>query len=160
MRLWTRVAPLWEAAYWIDAWHRHLKKPPIQVVTAFAVCSGEIGALWGERVHGVATLEVPRSRVLMKRGDLEVTRCATDGTRNACSALYGACRRWVRRHRKGHGLITYTLESESGVSLRAAGWECEGRASKGGKSWSRGSKSARLAKLRWRGLVSTLAGAA
>lgn len=52
---------------------------------------------------------------------LEVTRVCTDGTRNANSILYGACARTA----KGMGynrIITYTLQSESGASLRAAGW--------------------------------------
>lgn len=45
----------------------------------------------------------------------------TDGTPNACSMLYGACRRaW--RAIGGRRIVTYILASESGSSLRAAGW--------------------------------------
>lgn len=58
----------------------------------------------------------------------------TDGARNACSMLYGAC--W--RTAKGLGYkraITYTLPEEGGASLRAAGWVYLGR-TKGG-AWSR-----------------------
>ena len=49
-----------------------------------------------------------------------------------CSALYGACRRaaWALGYRR---LVTYTLPSESGSSLRGAGWTCLGTA--GGGSW-------------------------
>jgi hypothetical protein len=66
-----------------------------------------------------------------------VTRLCTDGTHNACSFLYGAAARSAREqgYRK---IITYILESESGDSLRAAGWLCEGPA--GGGSWSRGKR--------------------
>lgn len=61
---------------------------------------------------------------------LEVTRLCTDGTRNACSALYAACARRARR--EGYGkIITFTLQSEPGTSLKAAGWTLE--AEKAGK---------------------------
>ena len=65
---------------------------------------------------------------------LEVVRVATDGTKNACSALYGACRRAVFAlgYKK---LITYTLPEEGGASLRGAGWKLIGEA--GGGSWNR-----------------------
>ncbi len=62
---------------------------------------------------------------------------ATDGTKNACSMLYGAAWRaaralgWLR-------LVTYTLPEEGGASLRAAGWRCIGEA--GGGSWSRANR--------------------
>jgi hypothetical protein len=63
----------------------------------------------------------PSSFVLDKRGYLEVTRTCTDGTFNANSCLYGAARREC--HRRGFRLIvTYTMGTESGASLRAAGW--------------------------------------
>lgn len=64
---------------------------------------------------------------------LEVNRCCTDGTRNACSMLYGAAWRAARAlgWRK---LITYTLPEEGGASLRGAGWKCIGEA--GGGSWN------------------------
>lgn len=62
---------------------------------------------------------------------LEVTRCCTDGTRNACSFLYAAA--WRATRALGYRrLITYTLRDESGVSLTASGWRIVG-ATKGGK---------------------------
>lgn len=51
----------------------------------------------------------------------EVVRCATDGYRNACSALYGAAAR-IAREMGFSRIITYTLDSESGDSMRALGW--------------------------------------
>lgn len=64
---------------------------------------------------------------------LEVNRVATDGCDNACSALYGAAWRAARAlgYRK---LITYTLASEPGSSLRGAGWTVVGEVK--GRSWS------------------------
>jgi hypothetical protein len=56
------------------------------------------------------------------QGDwVEVTRCCTDGTKNACSFLYGASARAAKA--LGFARIqTYILESETGTSLKAANW--------------------------------------
>ena len=65
---------------------------------------------------------------------LEVTRLATDGTRNACSFLYGAAARacFALGYRR---IGTYVLKSEPGTSLKAAGWKLIGERG-GGKSWN------------------------
>lgn len=99
--------------------HRHLPKPPPSGLVAFEVVSTD--TRWP---CGWALVGRPTSRVLQERGYVEVTRCVTDGTPNACSALYGAASRWARQIERP-AIVTYTLASESGVSLRAAGWvEC------------------------------------
>lgn len=79
----------------------------------------------------------PVSRMLDDGLTLEVTRVASDGTPNACSMLYGACRRatFALGYKK---LVTYTLGTEPGSSLHGAGWKLIGEA--GGGSWSRGSR--------------------
>lgn len=82
------------------------------------------------RLCGVAIVGRPTGRRLDDGNTLEVTRLCTDGTRNACSALYAACARRARR--EGYGkIITFTLQSEPGTSLKAAGWTLE--AEKAGK---------------------------
>jgi hypothetical protein len=64
----------------------------------------------------------------------EVTRCCTDGTRNACSMLYRAA--WRSAKALGYRrLVTYTLPQEGGTSLRAAGFTRVGEA--GGGRWHR-----------------------
>jgi hypothetical protein len=70
---------------------------------------------------GVVVVGRPVSRVLDDGYTVEVTRCCTDGTRNACSKLYGAAARAARElgYRR---IITYTLEGEAGKSLAASGW--------------------------------------
>lgn len=105
----------------------------------------------GDELHGVAIIGRPVARGLDDGWTLEVTRVATDGTRNAASALYGAARRatFALGYRK---LVTYTLPSESGASLRAAGYRLIGEA--GGGSWScpsrpRVDKHPTQHKLRW-----------
>ncbi len=75
----------------------------------------------------------PVARHLQDGFTAEVTRVATDGARNACSMLYGAAWRAARAigYRR---LITYTLNTEPGESLRGAGFKCIGEA--GGGSWN------------------------
>lgn len=74
-------------------------------------------------VRGVATIALPVGANRMAGGNLiaEVSRVATDGCPNACSALYGA----AARSAKALGytrIITYILDTESGTSVKAAGW--------------------------------------
>ena len=92
-----------------------------------------LGVVIGERIVGVAIVGRPVSRHLDNGLTLEVNRVATDGARNACSALYGACRRatFALGYKK---LITYTLPEEGGASLRGAGWTLLGSA--GGGNWN------------------------
>jgi|SRR5690606_38717306 len=75
----------------------------------------------------------PVARHLQDGLTLEVNRLCTDGTKNVCSKLYSACWR-VARELGYRRLITYILESEPGVSLKAAGWREVGV--RGGGSWN------------------------
>ena len=96
-----------------------------------------IGAVFADKIVGVAIVGRPTARVLDDGLTLEVTRLATDGTRNACSFLYGACARaaFALGFKK---IGTYILASEPGTSLTAAGWRLIGE-TRGG-SWSRPSR--------------------
>lgn len=92
-----------------------------------------VAAAGAEEPCGVAVVGRPVARHLQDGWTAEVTRVATDGTRNACSMLYGAC--WRACRALGwRRLVTYTLDTEPGTSLRAAGWTLVGDA--GGGSWS------------------------
>lgn len=111
-----------------------------------------IGVSDGTSIRGAAIVGRPVSRLVAQDAfTAEVTRCCTDGAKNACSLLYAACwRAW--RAMGGLKLITYTLDSESGVSLSASGWRLIGQA--GGGSWSRKDRprvdtSPTQGKLRW-----------
>jgi hypothetical protein len=72
-------------------------------------------------LHGVIIVGHPLSISLDDDWTLEVTRCCTDGTKNAPSLLYSTAWR-ITRNLGYSRLITYTLTIESGTSLRAAGW--------------------------------------
>jgi hypothetical protein len=87
----------------------------------------------GECVVGVAMVGRPVSRHRDDGETLEVTRCATDGTKNAASKLYAAA--WRAAKNMGyHRLITYTLaDSEEGTPLRAVdGYEIVHQRNSGG----------------------------
>ena len=92
-----------------------------------------IGASNGKEIVGVAIVGRPVSRYLDNGLTLEVTRLCTTGEKNACSMLYSAAARAAKAigYRK---IITYTLDTEAGASIRAAGWTCMGQA--GGKRWT------------------------
>ena len=93
--------------------HRHSSAP---VGGLFAVAVAE-----GEQVRGVAIVGRPVARLLNDGFTAEVIRCCTDGVKNACSMLYGAC--WRAARAQGYRrLVTYTLSTEPGTSLKAAGW--------------------------------------
>ena len=80
----------------------------------------------GVDIHGILRAVCIVGRPVARHFDdgqtLEVNRTATDGTRNANSMLYGAAARAA--FALGYTrLITYTQASESGSSLKAAGWK-------------------------------------
>ena len=124
-----RVTPitLKEANSFVTANHRHHKPVP---GAKFCVAVAR-----EDEVVGVAIVGRPVARHLDNGYTLEVNRCCTDGTRNACSMLYSAA--WKAARALGYNqLITYTLESEGGASLRGAGWSCLGKATtRVGQGW-------------------------
>lgn len=118
-----------EAHAYVAENHRH-HKPPQGALFA-------VGVSDGETVRGVAIVGKPVARLNDDGFTVEVTRCCTDGARNACSMLYRAC--WRAARAMGYRrCITYTLAEEGGSSLRGAGFKCVGQA--GGGSWSRPSR--------------------
>lgn len=97
----------------VAAWHRH--NNPV-VGAKFS-----IGAAADEVLVAVAIVGRPIARLFDDGLTLEVYRVASDGTHNANSFLYGACARAA--FALGYcRLVTYTQASESGSSLRAAGY--------------------------------------
>ena len=87
----------------------------------------------GDRLCGVAIAGQPIARELDDGRTIEIRRVCTDGTRNACSILYGACSRCAKEmgYKK---VITYTLESEPGTSLKASGFINDGETR--GRNWN------------------------
>jgi hypothetical protein len=74
-----------------------------------------------DEIVGVAIVGRPVARRLDDGLTLEITRVATDGTKNACSFLYGAA--WRAARALGYrSIITYIGKDEPGTSLVGAGW--------------------------------------
>lgn len=103
------------AAAFVARYHRHHK--PDQ---GDRFCLGAWSDALG-RLCGVAVVGRPRAKALSQDAGVEVTRLCTDGTKNACSFLYSAAAE-VSRLMGFAWIITYTLPSEGGASLRALGW--------------------------------------
>jgi len=103
------------ARQFVQEKHRHNEAPtPPQITMAVGVESGGV-------LVGVATAGQPVARGLCDGATIEINRVCTDGTPHSASMLYGA----ITRAAKALGyrrIVTYTLISEPGTSLRAAGW--------------------------------------
>lgn len=118
-----------EACEYIRQHHRH------HIPTNNHICS--VAANDGTKIVGVIMVGRPVARMMDDGWTAEIVRCCTDGTKNAPTLLMGAAWRAVKA--LGYvKLITYTLSTEPGVSLRAAGFEQTGETA--GGSWSRPSR--------------------
>jgi len=123
-----KVVPLElaEANELVAQWHRH-HQPTVGHRFSLGVIDEQGMA------HGACIVGRPVARLA---GDprcvLEVVRLVSDGTPNCCSALYSAAARAGKA--MGYERIqTYILDEETGTSLKASGWVCEGEA--GGGQW-------------------------
>jgi hypothetical protein len=117
-----------EANAYVEQFHRH-NKPTRGGKFALGVSDGE-------QLVGVAIVGRPIARLLNDGYTAEVLRtCCADGApKGANSCMYSACwRAW--RAMGGRRLVTYTLATESGASLRGAGWTIIAEVKPGG--WNR-----------------------
>lgn len=108
-----------EANEFVTNFHRHSKPTAGGKFAVGATVEGEL--------VGVAIVGRPVARLLNDSFTGEVLRlCAVpDAPKNTCSFLYGRCWR-IWQQMGGKRLVTYTLQSESGASLRGAGWKIAG----------------------------------
>lgn len=96
-----------------------------------------VGAEINGRLAGIVQVGRPVSRMLDDGKTLEVVRLCTDGSKDVCSFLYSRAAR-IAKELGYERIITYILETESGASLRAAGWK-EACVTSGGE-WTRPSR--------------------
>jgi len=125
-----------EANEFVENFHRHNK--PTQG-GRFA-----IGAMNDDELVGVAIVGRPISATLDDGLTAEVTRVCVvdDAPKNSCSFLYGRCWR-IWQQMGGKRMVTYTLQDETGASLRGAGWKIVGEVKPhnrwsqrgGGRTW-------------------------
>lgn len=130
-----RLAPisLREANAAVTKWHRHHKPARGQKFS--------ISCLDGWRLCGAAIVGRPVARGSDDGLTAEVLRLVTDGTRNACSILYAASARACQAMMGYEKVQTYILDSESGTSLKAAGWKFE--AMTAGGDWNSSARTGR-----------------
>jgi hypothetical protein len=145
---------LQEAKAFVGEHHRH-NKPPVSWRWGHAVYNGH-------ELVAVAMVGRPVARMIDGKTTVEVNRLCVNPKLdpelawNACSMLYGASAKEAKR-RGFERIITYTLETESAGTLKAAGWSSTHR-TRGG-SWNRPSrgrtdKAPTCRKIRWeRGLT-------
>lgn len=143
-KLVTVPLTLKEANDFVDKLHRHHA----------AVCRDKfrVGVVCDNKLVGIVQVGRPVSRMLDDGKTVEVTRLCTDGTKNVCSFLYGRAAK-IAKDMGYSKIITYILQSETGVSLRAAGWVREMEKC-GGGSWDtpsrrRATKAPTEPKQRW-----------
>jgi hypothetical protein len=120
-----------DANAFVTEHHRHNKKVQGHKFS--------IGAKTNDSLVGVGIVGRPIARKLDDGVTAEVTRLCVldDAPKGCCSFLYRAAwRAWSAMG--GERLITYTLESESGSSLRGAGFKVVGISPKWkeGKGWT------------------------
>lgn len=130
----------------VEKWHRH-HKPVVGCRFCIGVYDNK------DRLVGAAIVGRPISRGWDHYLDCEVIRLVTNGEKNACSCLYGACAR-IAKEMGFNQIITYILDTESGISLKASGWICDGVVRKNGVGWNnrkgRRTDQPVQAKIRWR----------
>ena len=120
-----------KANIFVNQYHRHNKKTSRNGGKfAIGAYDDDLGLI------GVAIVGNPIARNMMDGFTAEVLRTCVrpDAPKNTNSFLYGACRR-VWQTMGGLKIITYTLQTESGSSLRGAGWDPVAEVKPG--KWSR-----------------------
>lgn len=120
-----RPITLKTANCYVKSYHRHHN--------GTVGCKFAIGLYENEELIGVAICGRPVSRFLDDGSICEINRLCTRGDENACSMLYGACSR-IAKDMGYKRIITYILKSESGVTLKASNFICDGEA--GGTHWT------------------------
>lgn len=125
-----RPVTLREANDFVENFHRHNGR------TSRDGGKFAIGAEEGGELVGVAIVGNPLSATFMDGYTAEVLRVCTSekAPLGCCSMLYQACwRAW--KAMGGNRLVTYTLKSESGASLRGAGWKIVGQTKAVADGW-------------------------
>lgn len=119
-----------EANDFVESFHRHNGR------TSRNGGKWAIGASESGDLVGIAIVGNPISATYMDGFTAEVLRACVqpEAPRNCNSFLYGACWR-VWRAMGGRRLVTYTLQSESGASLRGAGWRVVGEVRPTEEGW-------------------------
>jgi len=121
--VYVKPITLKKANEFVSVHHRHHRATTRNsgrwAIAAYHIESGEL--------VGVAIVGNPVSATYMDGFTAEITRlCVCDkAPKGTCSFLVSRCSS-IWKMMGGHKIITYTLTSETGASLRGAGWELVG----------------------------------
>ena len=113
-----------------------------------------IGCEHDGKIVGACIVARPVARLLNTETTAEITRLVVtdDSPKNTCSFLYAAARR-IWSAMGGNKILTYTLQKETGASLRGAGWREAAKVN--GKQWAHAKRARKTAqiydqpKIRW-----------
>lgn len=118
-KIYSRPITIKDANEFVKQHHRH-HRPTSRNSGKWAISAVNV---LGETI-GVLIAGNPVSATYMDGVTLEITRlCVIPGSpKGTCSFLLGKCRK-IWHTMGGERILTYTLDEESGASLRGAGWE-------------------------------------
>lgn len=135
-RLRTKPITIKKANEFVKLNHRH-HRPTTRNSGKWAISVIDVLT---EELVGVVIAGNPVSATYMDGYTLEITRlCVSDSSpKGTCSFLLAKCSK-IWKQMGGTKILTYTLEKETGASLRGAGWEKKGEV-KPHKNWSNKSK--------------------
>jgi hypothetical protein len=127
-----------EANDFVESFHRHSGRTDSKFLRGGKFA---IGASTKNGLVGVAVCGRPLSRLLQDGFTIEVLRtCTNDAApKGTNSFLYSRC--WRAARAMGYKkMITYTLQEESGASLRGAGWKIVAETTAHKKGWNSSSR--------------------
>jgi len=135
IRLQVIPLTLEKANQFVSLFHRHNKR----VIGA----KFSIGCVINDELVGVAIAGRPVARLLDNGKNIEVLRvCVKDGNKNVNSLLYARIKR-ISQLMGYERVITYTLTSESGSSLKAIGAKQVATVDPQNTGWDRGKRGRR-----------------
>lgn len=124
-KLKSRELDFRDACCHVNLHHRHHASPLGHLFSG--------GVFQDNTLRAAVIVGRPVARALDDGKTVEITRVASDGTRNACSKAMA----WAIAEARNRGfkkVISYTLATESGGSLKAVGFELD--ATTRGGSWN------------------------
>jgi hypothetical protein len=134
--MYMKIVPLTlaQANKLVGEWHRHHK---LAVGHRWS-----LGVAVDDVLVGAVIVGRPVARMTPQYSVAEVSRCVTNGYKNAPSKLYAAAARAAQA--MGFDEIqTFILEEEPGITLLAAGWTEDTERTSAGGNWNRPSRSGR-----------------
>lgn len=118
-----------QAKVYISQHHRHCGPPKFHKFSVCLTVNGEPEPV------GVAVASTPKAKAQMDGKTLEINRvCSDPRYADACSKLYALSVR-IGKNLGYERFVSYTLPEESGASLKAAGFQMDGKTCASAHGW-------------------------